>query len=447
MSKSQGFLVEKIKLILSPMRSKMLWMVWGIIWLCAMVACVSITNNHNYLNGTPDKAVADAAINTIGGGIANDSESTNSTSKFAPIDGRILVLAGQTLEATDAYYGSDIIPRPAGFTDYISYDVGTEFHPKALDAPRVYKGNDGLLESANWGAGSQCVDCNLGKSKFQNAMVAIGMYLAGPKLASGSMCSATAECNTAKIFNGKYDQQLATLANWFKAQKNRPVFLRIGYEFDGVWNGYDAAQYVAAYKYIVQFLDKANVQNVAYIWQTSGYATAEQLRDFYPEPDTYRDRYVDWVGYSYFSRFPERVGINELAFAREHGLNAFASEVAPHTSDCLNQIDMAKNTDLALQWIDGFFEHIEINRDVIRGISYINARWNDRRLAPQWLEQNDHHCGGFFSKSNSRLQDNPEIESYWAEQIKAAHYMNDAPENWELLIPETFIETHSTAKR
>lgn len=438
---------RKLMLLIAPLSH--LKKHWSIVILIAVVlpgACTVNIEHHNYnasntfgeerdeLDARDSSEAADSDLS-----VESIRAAGLSTSKFAAMDGRVLVFAGQTLEATDAYYRSKVIPNPAGFTDYISYDVGADFHPKALDAPSIYLGNDGLLQAVNWGAGSQCVDCNLVNPEFDNAMIAIGMYIAGPRLEDGSMCSGDSICNTARLARGEFDEQLQILADWFIRQEDRPIFLRIGYEFDGSWNNYAPEDYIKAYKYIVRFMDQADITNVAYIWQTAGYASKEQLDKFFPKPDAYRSHYVDWVGYSYFSYHADRVGINELAFAREHGLNAFISEVAPHTSDCKNQIDVSENTELAKRWIDSLFAHIEKNIDVVKGFSYINARWNDAILAPQWIDQNDHHCGGFFSRSNSRLQDNPEVEAYWSDQIKSVRFMNEAPENWQQILSDTYL--------
>ncbi len=347
-----------------------------------------------------------------------------SKTKFLPKEGRIMVLAGQSVRATLDYYGSESIPRPAGFTDYISYDKGSPYRDFAPDAPRDYQGNDALLEPTNWGSGIQCVDCNLIRHEFSEAVVAIGMYIAGPRYSDGRMCRATEDCNAFKIADGQYDEQLGELAGWMKSLDNRPVLLRIGYEFDGSWNNYEPEQYKSAYKYIVRYLQKANVTNVAFVWQSFGYASYETLEQFYPAPDEYSDSYVDWVGYTYFTIYPENPGIHENQFARDKGLKTFISELAPHTSDCKNQIDLKTDTALGLKWVEKLFAHIEVNKDVIRGLSYINENWSDSTYAPQWEDQQDHNCGGFFSKSNSRLQDNPEVEKLWAEKISAPIFLN-----------------------
>ncbi|NIB39952.1 hypothetical protein HBA55_10165 [Pseudomaricurvus alkylphenolicus] len=336
----------------------------------------------------------------------------------------ILVLAGQSVRATLDYYQSPALPRPAGFSDYISYDVGTPYLALAPDYPAIYRGNDGLKTATNWGSGEQCVACNLARPEFSNAIINIGMYLAGPRYDDGSLCSARPDCNTQKMVRGEMDSQLRELADWLTEYRSHRVLLRVGYEFDGSWNGYDPNQFIAAYKYIHRFLNRAGVSNVEFVWHSFGYASEETLQRYFPEPDATSERYVDWVGYSYFALDSDTVGANELAFARRKNLPVFLGEVAPHTGDCQRQIDLAKNTALGKQWIDSFFAYLEKHRDVIGGFAYINENWSDKTYAPMWDDQQDHNCGGFFARSNSRLQDNATLEAYWASYVRRPMFLN-----------------------
>ena len=346
-----------------------------------------------------------------------------------PADG-VLVLAGQNLRATHAYYYDERLPKPAGFSDYISYDVDQPYAANAPDAPRSYRGNEALLAPTNWGAGVQCVDCILQEPALDPAVVNIGFYMAGPKDVDGQQCRGTPKCNAYKIANGEYDAYLDEFARWAKSL-NALVLLRIGYEFDGEWNNYDPAQFKAAFKYIHQYMDNKGVDNIEYVLHSVGAASRETLLAYYPEPDEASSKYVDWIGYSYFTIDPESRGVNELALARERGIKAFIGEAAPHTGDCAKQIDIATNPALAMRWIDGFISHIERNKDVIGAIAYINADWSDTVYSPMWTEQTDQGCNGFFAQSNSRLNDNDQVIRYWAKKISAPLFINqDRAREW-----------------
>ncbi len=352
-------------------------------------------------------------------------------SKYEPLQGRILVFAGQSPQASLDYWALPNTPRPAGFSDYISYDVGAPYKDFAPDAPKTYRGNDGLLEPTNWGSGDQCVDCLVQRPEFAESVVNIGMYLAGPQAADGSMCRGRDDCAIARLARGEFDRQLQVFADWLLGLGERPVLLRVGYEFDGSWNNYDPQQFKAGWRHIHDFLTGAGVRNVAYVYYTYGFASRDTLEQYWPGDD-----YVDWIGYSYFQLDPSVVGQGELAFARDKNLKVFLGEVTPHTGDCTRQIDLASDTDLGRQWIDNFFSHVEDNRDLVRAVAYINEPWNDVERAPMWQDQQDQNCGGYFSRSNARLNDNPVLERYWAERISRPLYLNLEPDLYNRLLRE-----------
>ena len=79
-------------------------------------------------------------------------------------------------------------------------------------------------------------------------MIAVGLAIVG---------------NETDIASGKYDRKLDIIGEWFKKLAPRPVFLRIGYEFDGTdWNHYVPETYIPAYKHIKDHFDAAGIHNV-----------------------------------------------------------------------------------------------------------------------------------------------------------------------------------------
>ena len=117
-------------------------------------------------------------------------------SKYAPADGRILVFAGQSPRATRDYWSLANTPRAAGFSDYISYKVGQPYCDTAPDAPRRFRGNDGLLVATNWGSGDQCVACLLEQPGFEHSLVNIGLDASGPPDPDGTPCRGRAGCGS-----------------------------------------------------------------------------------------------------------------------------------------------------------------------------------------------------------------------------------------------------------
>ena len=69
------------------------------------------------------------------------------------------------------------------------------------------------------------------------------------------------------VIAGQFDYNIEKLAEVFK-REDRPIYLRIGYEFDNPDNHYDPVKYIMAYRYIVDKLHRLGVNNVAYVWHS-----------------------------------------------------------------------------------------------------------------------------------------------------------------------------------
>jgi beta-mannanase len=194
------------------------------------------------------------------------------------------------------------------------------------------------------------------------------------------------------------------------------VFLRIGYEFDGSWNGYNATQYKAAFRHIVDRLRANGVTNVVTVWQSSGYQTnASSLMQRYPGDD-----YVDWVGYSYFNQ-SWNPGDGMLDIARERRKPVMVAEATPKRNLSLG--NPITHWDA---WFGPFFDRIEADSDQIKAVAYINSRWFD---SPEW-------SAGW---GDSRVQIRPEIKQRWLERL--AHPMW-APGNFDNADREYVLTPH-----
>ena len=285
--------------------------------------------------------------------------------KFAPPDGKKLLIIGQDLGAVgglsthnDGYVDNITTHLPAGVTTYTG--IGTL---------------DGLATWANWGAGDVHAAAYLSDNTFDNTAIVIGLYMVGslPSLPGGFL-----------------DSKIEELGQWIK-DTERPVFLRIGYEFDGPWNNYNPNQYKEAWKYIVHKFDELEVRNVAYVWQSSGINT-QNLEDWYPG-----DKYVNWIGYSHFTG--NNIGATTLAFAEAHDKPVMIAESTP-------RIDL-KVGDGASHWLSWYlplFETIYAN-DRIKALAYINVDWDAQ---PMWQGQ---------GWGDSRVQVNPFVKDTWINEI------------------------------
>ena len=135
------------------------------------------------------------------------------------------------------------------------------------------------------------------------------------------------------VADGKMDQLIEELGEFFLSLGNRPVFLRIGYEFYGhVWNFYEREPFIAVYKRIKDRLGAQGVTNVAYVWQSTGWvSTPAQLMEWYPGDD-----YVDWLGCSFFNRWRE---IEMFESARQLRKPVFIAEATPTISSHMAKFD------------------------------------------------------------------------------------------------------------
>lgn len=100
----------------------------------------------------------------------------------------------------------------------------------------------------------------------------------------------------AAVASGALDAAVRALTAGLRALA-RPVFLRVGYEFNGPWNGYRAPSYIGAYRRIAAAVRADDVLNatVALVWDGSCDAAVDPT-PFWPGADV-----VDWQGVNIFS--------------------------------------------------------------------------------------------------------------------------------------------------
>lgn len=323
--------------------------------------------------------------------------------KFEPGDGECLFFIGQDLGAVGGleHYSNgycDIFAIPAGVTVY------TGFSPGTISFGFVQKGNDGLRTKANWGAGDNCAQFYLEDPTFQHSMIAIGLSMVD---------------HEKKVANGEHDALIRDLGMWIK-ESERPIFLRIGYEFDGWdWNRYSRKHYLKAWLRIHDIFDEMEVDNVAFVWQSKGTGTNQEvLEQWYPG-----DELVDWCGYSFFSDPDEEM----LTFARRHKKPVFIAEATPvlqtpigFDDARLSNPESAKN--VWDRWFVRFIDTLNDNKDVIKAFSYINVDWPSQ---PMWANV------AYFNKVDSRIQESEFVTRKWLEEISHPRYLKSSPDLWE----------------
>lgn len=286
---------------------------------------------------------------------------------FLPPQGKVLVMVGQDKETIDQYVQSTG-HVPAGLMIYTSVqEVSGLTEPKDFGANIQY--------------GQYLVD------KYPDSVLQIGLYMVGA---------------LEDTISGKYDDAIAKLGTWIKATK-RPVYLRIGYEFDLPENGYDPVLYQKAYRYIVDYLRQQSVDNIAYVWHSHGYFFPEKpMMDWYPGDD-----YVDWFAVSFFKPFNQG-NVNFIAKrAQEHGKPFMIAESTPFGTGT------GKGEKSWNMWFKIFFESIE--RYHVKAVCYINSDWESQSM--------------FKGKGwgDARIQANDWIKERWLKEISRSQFMHATP--------------------
>jgi hypothetical protein len=200
-----------------------------------------------------------------------------------------------------------------------------------------------------------------------------------------------------EVARGVDDARLQTLCAGFKSL-DRPVFLRVGYEFNGAWNGYDAVRYVSAFRHIGAAIRGCGLENVALVWDWSvgaeldaehgGAASsdaAQRYGAFYPGDDA-----VDWWGLNLFSSESLAAAATKgfLDDAARHRFPVMIGESAPRGHS------VSQGQGAVDAWFVPYFALIR-SSPAIKAFCYIDWDW---RVYPQWADWGD-----------SRVQDDPAV--------------------------------------
>ncbi len=362
--------------------------------------------------------------------------------RLVPGQGKILLIIGQDLTSISDYAGSGIFPVPGAVTTYLAFYnlLGAGF--PAYGALGQDASGEPLVYDVDWGAGR--LNANSAAFGYPGSALAIGL-----SIAEGNGRLYWARGGMARIGRGEHDDEIRRLARFIK-QVDKSVYLRVGYEFDGAWNsGYENRQnYIDAFRRIVDVIDSENIDNVAYVWQ-AGASPLDDLIDGYREniEDWYPgDNYVDFVGLSWFlasdksrdgAASQRELADEVLDFARSRHKPVMIAESAPQGYDLENltrsqisplwdgvagaSVRSLTADEIWQAWFEPFFRYIEINRDVIRAVAYINANWNSQ---PKWAFP---YREGYWG--DSRLQANSLIHRRWLDRVgNPSRWLHGGPE-------------------
>jgi hypothetical protein len=298
--------------------------------------------------------------------------------------GQDMVAVGGLVDGSTTYGGgymddTDLRGLPVGLTTYLqvmdNQGLSTTFH------------NSGEEKNAELAVNHPAFKASGGKP-----LLAIGYFL---------------DNNTTTVLNGGRDTSLRALADWIKT-KNLPVFLRIGYEFNGSWTGHpnNKAGFINAYRYIASKLQQFGANNVAFVWQSDGLGSEAELMAYYPG-----DAYVDWVGYTQF----DLKGEGMLAIARARKKPVMIAEASPLRFNLAKPAD----ADGKAAW-DGWFQplldHMKANPE-IRALAYINDNWPAKAM---WVDN------AMFNKADARIQRSAYVKAKWISEMNNGTWVTQA---------------------
>ena len=330
--------------------------------------------------------------------------SAQTPARFEPPAGKRLFIVGQDLASIGGFkkphndgYTDHITPVPGGLTTYASLPFLA-----------------GLKNKTGGWAGDLWAQGIIDNPIYKDSVLAIGLHMVDMEQA---------------IADGTVDKPIEFLANWVKATK-RPVFLRIGYEFDGSWNHYKPEPYRLAFQRIVTIFRRLEVKNCAFVWQSAtspvnGY-NSKDINAWYPG-----DEFVDWFGYSWFLSGPKQVELTQrfIDLAKAHGKPVMVCESAPQGYDLvrLTRGAIHKGKDRVAktpeqiwkEWYAPFFAFLETNQDTVKAVAYINCNWD---IQPMWGPP---YNQGYWG--DTRVEVNPEIKTRWLKTITEESWLHASP--------------------
>ena len=303
--------------------------------------------------------------------------------KFVPPPGKTLLILGQTLGGIDEHVASfPDQPTPSGWAAYWGI-------PSMVGVTSTFLTDNGGRQNH-----ADLVQ------RFPNTVLQSGLWMVG----TWDVAKRTAA--------GEFDQVVRDFSAWAQTT-GRPIYLRIGYEFDGPHNELDPADYVQAYRRIVDIIRAQGADNIAFVWHS--YASApyqgNPLSAWYPGDD-----YVDWVAISLFGHLyapnPSSWLDAVFQFARDKKKPVMVAESSP-----IHGI-APTGTSVWSSWFVNLFS-LAYERN-IKAISFINEDW-ERFNFPG------------TSWGDARLQNNPQVTDAWFAETNKDRYLKQSPDLFEEL--------------
>ena len=208
------------------------------------------------------------------------------------------------------------------------------------------------------------------------------------------------------VYEGLLDKEIDEFLDALESL-SRPVYLRIGYEFNGLtWNGYQPDSYKKAFVYLAEKIRERNLE-VALVWNAASSGVSSYM-DYYPG-----DEFVDWWGINWFH--PEQLGnklsLDFLKKSKEHKKPVMIGEASP--AGVGSRIGQER-WDI---WFKPFFALIDSNPQ-IKMSCFINTDWTNYPDFPQWKSWGD-----------GRIQIDSVVSRLYKEKMSDKKFLHGANES------------------
>ncbi len=185
-----------------------------------------------------------------------------------------------------------------------------------------------------------------------------------------------------EVAKGQLDEQIHAFCEGLRTLK-RPAYVRIGFEFNGPWNGYEPDAYKAAWIRIVSAFHQHHLNEVATVWcyfPLPGSREHEQGIDRDYLPYYPGNEYVDWWSIDLFS--PEEfTRDNTIAFMADAKLRGFPVMIGESTPRWVGGVQGGEAT--WEKWFDPYFTFIR-SQPIVKAFCYISWNWSQYLAWSDW---------------------------------------------------------------
>jgi hypothetical protein len=185
-----------------------------------------------------------------------------------------------------------------------------------------------------------------------------------------------------EVADGQLDAQIHALCEGLRLLQ-RPASIRIGFEFNGPWNGYEPQAYKAAWRRIVSTFRTSGLDEVAAVWcycpppssREHPHGRDRDYLAYYPGDD-----YVDWWSIDLFSAEDFRLD-NTQAFLQDAQQHGFPVMIGESTPRWVGGVRAGEET--WRSWFAPYFTFIHA-WPAIKAFCYISWNWAEYPLWADW---------------------------------------------------------------